>query len=135
MGFTRRPLAVPGLLLVGDAAGVVNPFNGEGIAYAMESGEIAAELAHEALVRDRLGIAQMYPTVLRERYGRYYWYGTWFARALGYPGVMQAATRYLLPNETIMRFALRAMGNLTDGRSGDAQDRLFHALVRLAPAS
>ena len=31
------------MLLVGDAAGAVNPFNGEGIAYAMESGEMAAE--------------------------------------------------------------------------------------------
>ena len=69
MGGSRRPAAVPGMLLIGDAAGMVNPFNGEGIAYAMESGEVAAELAHEALVRGRPGIAQMYPTVLRERYG------------------------------------------------------------------
>jgi geranylgeranyl reductase family protein len=135
MGFTRRPLAVPGLLLVGDSAGMVNPFNGEGIAYAMESGEVAAELSHEALVRGRLGIAQMYPTVLRERYGRYFWYGTWFARAIGHPRVMQASTRYLLPNEPIMRFALRVLGNLTDGRKGDVQDRLFAAIERLAPAS
>ena len=50
MGLNRTPLAVPGLLLIGDAAGAVNPFNGEGIAYAMETGEIAAELVHEALV-------------------------------------------------------------------------------------
>ena len=49
------------MLLVGDAAGAVNPFNGEGIAYAMESGEIAAELIHEALVKDRPGIAQHVP--------------------------------------------------------------------------
>ena len=44
MGMNRVPQAVPGLLLVGDAAGVVNPFNGEGIAYAIETGEMAAEL-------------------------------------------------------------------------------------------
>src|SRR5439155_1250560 len=41
MGINRRPLAAPGLLLVGDAAGVTNPFNGEGIAYAMETGYLA----------------------------------------------------------------------------------------------
>ena len=43
MGFNRQPHYTRGLLLVGDAGGMVNPFNGEGIAYAMESGEIAAE--------------------------------------------------------------------------------------------
>jgi flavin-dependent dehydrogenase len=42
MGFNRTPLARPGLLVIGDAAGVVNPFNGEGIAYAMETAKIAA---------------------------------------------------------------------------------------------
>ena len=41
--------------LIGDAAGAVNPFNGEGIAYAIETGEMAAELLHEALVQDRPG--------------------------------------------------------------------------------
>ena len=38
MGFNRTPHYTRGLLLVGDSAGAVNPFNGEGIAYAMESG-------------------------------------------------------------------------------------------------
>ena len=43
----------------------MNPFNGEGIAYAMETAEVASELVHEALVKDRPGIAMMYPTALR----------------------------------------------------------------------
>jgi hypothetical protein len=30
---------------------------------------------------------------------------------------------------------VRLMGNLTDGRSGDAQDRLMYVLERLAPAA
>ena len=38
-------------MLVGDSGGMVNPFNGEGIAYAMESGELAAEVAVQALAR------------------------------------------------------------------------------------
>src|SRR6185436_19175590 len=53
MGLNRTPRAVPGLLLSGDAAGAVNPFNGAGIAYAIETGEMAADLVHEALVNDR----------------------------------------------------------------------------------
>ena len=55
MSLNRVPQAVPGMLLIGDAAGAVNPFNGEGIAYAMETAEVAAELIDEALVKDRPG--------------------------------------------------------------------------------
>jgi geranylgeranyl reductase family protein len=135
MGMGRTPAAVPGMLVVGDAAGIVNPFNGEGIAYAMESGELAAELIHEALLRDRPAIAHVYPQILRERYGRYFRIGTNFVRAIGHPAVMRMLTDYGLPREWLMRFALRVMGNLTDGRSGDAQDKLMYALERLARAS
>ena len=51
MGFNRQPHYGRGLLLVGDAGGMVNPFNGEGIAYAMESAEIAAAAMAEAHYR------------------------------------------------------------------------------------
>jgi geranylgeranyl reductase family protein len=135
MSFNRSPQAVPGMLLVGDAAGAVNPFNGEGIAYAMETGEIAAELVHESLIRNRPGLAMSYPTVLRERYGRYFTIGRGFARAVGKPTIMGLATRFMLPRPLVMSFALRVMGNLSDGRDGDAQDRLFYLLERLAKAS
>jgi flavin-dependent dehydrogenase len=135
MSFNRTPQAVPGMLLVGDAAGAVNPMNGEGIAYAMETAEIAAELIHEALVDRRPGLAMMYPTVLRQRYGRYFTIGRGFARAIGNPAVMGVATRWMLPRPTVMSFALRVMGNISDGRDGDAQDRLFALLQRLARAS
>jgi geranylgeranyl reductase family protein len=135
MSFNRTPQAVPGMLLVGDAAGAVNPMNGEGIAYAMETGEIAAELIHEALVSRRPGLAMMYPAELRRRYGRYFTIGRGFARAIGDPTVMGLATKWMLPRPTVMNFALRVMGNISDGRDGDAQDRLFYLLQRLARAS
>ncbi len=135
MGFNRTPSAVPGMLLVGDAAGIVNPFNGEGIAYAIESGELAAELLSDALVAGRPGLAQMYPSLLHERYGRYYTLGRVFVKAIGEPRVMRLLTDYGLRVGPLMRFLVRLMGNLTDGRSGDAQDRLMYALERLAPAS
>ena len=32
----------------------------------------------------------------------------------------------MLPRPLVMSFALRVMGNLSDGRDGDAQDRLFY---------
>jgi menaquinone-9 beta-reductase len=132
MSFNREPLAVPGLLVVGDAAGAVNPFNGEGIAYAIETGEIAAELIHEALVQDRLGLTMRYPQVLRDTYGRYFAIGRRFASMVGKPSVMGWATKHLLPNDRVMAFALRVMGNLTDGSDGDIQDKLFAVLRRVA---
>ena len=39
----RAPVLADGLLLVGDAAGLINPLNGEGIQYALASGRWAAE--------------------------------------------------------------------------------------------
>lgn len=135
MSMNRVPQAVPGLLLVGDAAGAVNPFNGEGIAYAVETGEIAADVIHEALVKDRPGIAMMYPTLLRDRYGRYFTIGRGFARLIGRPAIMGLATKHLLPHQRVMDFAMRVMANLTDGKDGDVKDRLFYVLERLAKAS
>ena len=135
MGMNRRPAAVPGMLMIGDAAGVVNPFNGEGIAYAIEAAEIAAELVTEALVRDRPGIAHQYPIVLRERYGGYFRLGREFVNLIGNPRVMRAAVRYGVPRERLMRFLLKLMANLSDGAEGGMDDRVIRALSRVAPAS
>jgi menaquinone-9 beta-reductase len=133
MGMNRRPLAVPGLLLVGDAGGLTNPFNGEGIAYAIETGELAAELLADALARGRPGVAHMYPVLLQERYGRYYFLGRQWVRMIGHPRFMGFAVRHGFPRTALMRFALTFMANLTDGKDGGAQDKLMHAMVALAP--
>jgi len=135
MSFNRSPQAVPGMLVVGDAAGAVNPFNGEGIAYAMETAKLAAELLSEALVKDRPGLAMSYPQLLRDTYGRYFFIGRQFAKIIGNPAIMGRATKYLLPDRRVMAFALRVMGNLTDGWDGDAQDRLFHVMTMIGRAS
>ena len=49
MGLSVGPHAGPTWLVVGDAGGTINPFNGEGIAYAYESGRLAADAVHLAL--------------------------------------------------------------------------------------
>jgi geranylgeranyl reductase family protein len=133
MGINRSPLAVPGLLVVGDAGGITNPFNGEGIAYAMETGELAAELIGEAVHRDRPAVAQMYPVLVRERYGRYFNVGSNWVRLLGKPGFMRFAVDHGFKRRPLMEFALRVMANLTDGKNGDLQDRLMHAIFSRAP--
>jgi hypothetical protein len=73
--------------------------------------------------------------MLRERYGPYYTLGRMFVKAIGEPRVMRILTDYGLQVRPLMRFLVRLMGNLTDGKDGGAQDRLMYALERLAPAS
>jgi geranylgeranyl reductase family protein len=133
MGMNRRPLAVPGLLLAGDAGGIINPFTGEGIAYAIESGELAAEMVHEALVKRRPGLAHVYPIELRRRYGRYFTAGRLFARAIGNSWFMRNAVTHGFPRERLMRFLLRVLSNVTDGKEGDVDDRLMHVVIRMMP--
>ena len=139
MGFNRQPHYTPGLLLVGDAAGAVNPFNGEGIAYAMETAELAAEVVIQALARpagtDRERALSAYPAAMKARYGGYYSLGRYFVRLIGHPQVMRLATRYGLPRPLLMRFTLKLLANLTDPRGGDALDKVVNGLARLAPAA
>jgi flavin-dependent dehydrogenase len=137
MGFNRQPHYADGLLLVGDAGGMVNPFNGEGIAYAMESGRLAAEVVAQAFARgtaaQRERVLQSYPGVMADSLGGYYTLGRWFATMIGKPEVMRLATKYGLPRTTLMRFLLKVMANLAEPHGGDAGDRVINALSRLAP--
>ncbi len=137
MGFNRQPHYDRGLLLVGDAGGMVNPFNGEGIAYAMESGRLAAEVVAQAFARQddagRERVLQSYPTVMKDALGGYYTLGRWFAKAIGNPEVMRLATKYGLPRTTLMKFLLKVMANLPEQHGGRADDRLIHALSTMAP--
>jgi menaquinone-9 beta-reductase len=136
MGFNRTPHYFKGLLLVGDAGGMVNPFNGEGIAYAMESGEILARTIAQALARARRAeterVLAQYPRALSDAYGGYYAVGRAFVKLIGQPGLMRFATRHSMSRPALMRFALKLLANLTDPR-GDATDRLVNGLSRLAP--
>jgi len=136
MGFNRTPHYHQGLLLVGDAGGMVNPFNGEGIAYAMETGEILARTIVQALARSRRAETERvlagYPHALSQAYGGYYALGRTFVKLIGKPTLMRFATKHSMGRPALMRFALKLLANLTDPR-GDASDRLVNGLSRLAP--
>ena len=137
MGFNRTPHYLPGMLMVGDAGGMVNPFNGEGIAYAMESATIAARCAVQALARSGPAAEkalQGYPVQMREALGGYYRIGNVFSRLIGNPTVMGLATRHGLPRRTLMEFLLKLLANLYDPRDGATSDRVITAMTRLAPS-
>ncbi len=139
MGFNRTPHYTRGLLLVGDAGGMVNPFNGEGIPYAMESGSMAAQTIVSALARPtatgRERALTGYPQALKSAYGGYYTLGRQFVKLIGHPEVMGFATRHGLSHPTLMRFTLKLLANLTDPHGGDVSDRLINALTKVVPAA
>ncbi|MFD6285127.1 geranylgeranyl reductase family protein [Streptomyces sp. NPDC060205] len=137
MAFNRQPHYTKGLLLVGDAGGMVNPFNGEGIAYAMESGQIAADVIVQAQARatpaQRELALQRYPKVLKDTYGGYYTLGRAFVKLIGNPKVMKIAAQRGLTHPMLMKFTLKMLANLTDPTGGDAMDRIINGLTKVAP--
>jgi len=136
MGFNRKPHYADGLLLVGDSGGMVNPFNGEGIAYALEAAEMAADAIIQAVGRgtaEQERALRAYPAALDARYGGYYTLGRLFVRLIGHPAVMAAATQHGLKRERLMRLTLKLLANLTDPSDGDVTDRLINALNKVTP--
>ena len=69
MAFSVGPQAGPTWLITGDAGGAINPFNGEGISYAYETGRLAAEVLDEALVTGNGLALTEYDRRLQETYG------------------------------------------------------------------
>lgn len=137
MGFNRKPHYSRGMLLVGDSGGMTNPFNGEGIDYALEAGETAASVIIQALARPdgpaRERVLEGYAAAMDAAYGGYFTLGRVFAKMIGNPTFMKQATKYGLPRQGLMRFLLKLMANLTDPRDGDVSDRIINGLSKIAP--
>ncbi|UCM89654.1 geranylgeranyl reductase family protein [Streptomyces marincola] len=137
MAFNRKPHYARGLMLVGDSGGLVNPFNGEGIAYAMESGRIAAEVISQAQARQTPAQRELalrgYSKVLRDTYGGYYTLGRAFVQLIGNPTIMRVAAERGMGHPVLMRFLLKLLANLTDPTGGDAMDRVINGLTKVAP--
>jgi geranylgeranyl reductase family protein len=133
MGLSVGPAVGPNWVLVGDAVGAVNPFNGEGIAYAYETGRIAAGHVHRALAGGDLTLLHAYRQELTDRFGLYFRVGRVFVRALGRPGVMRTLTRVGLRHRSLMEWTLRVMANLLDPAElsvGAAAYHLVEGIVR-----
>jgi len=138
MGFNRTPHYLDGLVLLGDAGGSVNPFNGEGIAYAMESAALAAESILQALGRadgpSREAALQGYAAAMKDHLGAYYRLGGMFSTLIGKPSIMKTATRLGLPRKRLMYLVLKLLAGLYDSRDGDWADKVVRSLTRMVPS-
>lgn len=136
MGLSVWPPWRPGVLACGDAAGVVNPFNGEGISEAVESGVLGADVALASLDRGGPTDLSSYARGLDELWGPYYRLGRTFVRLIGRPRVMRSLTAVGMRIPPVMEFAFKLLANLYREQGGGAGDRLVRAMLvaaRLIP--
>jgi geranylgeranyl reductase family protein len=135
MAHNRKPPLYRGALLVGDAAGMVNPFNGEGISYAIEAAAFAAEAADDALRARSDAPLRSYERAVARAWGGYYTLGRVFVDIIGHPTVMRFCTENGMSRPALMRFVFRLMAHLVDRRPRDLTDLVVTTLSRVVPAA
>jgi flavin-dependent dehydrogenase len=106
--------------LIGDAAACVNPLNGEGIDYGLESGRFIAEVMTE---HDDL--TAVWPALLSDHYGESFSIARRLAGLVTVPRVLQALGPAGMRSDWLMTLALRWMGNLVTDEDRDRAARVW----------
>lgn len=116
----------PGWVAVGDAAGFVNPMNGEGIDYGLESGMLAAErfLANPATA------PETYDRLVGERFDAFLRTGRRFSFLIGHPWLLNTGLRIAVGTQTTADITLAVMGNLVDNETPGAAGRVMRLADR-----
>ena len=127
MGGAVSGVAGPNWMLVGDAAGCVNPLNGEGIDYGLETGHLAAQLLADTLTTD---FSSVWPRILRKKYGLAFSIARRLAGLLTVPGVLTTFGPIGMRSHFLMSVALRVMGNLITEDDADAVARIWRTAGR-----
>ena len=132
MGFAVGPRVGPDWVVVGDAAGSINPFNGEGIAYGYETGRIASEIVAAAVATGDLGRLAGYEERLQAEYGRYYAVARSFVKLIGNPTVMRACVGTGMYAKPTMEWMLRIMANLTRPELAGPPEAIYRSAAALS---
>ena len=125
MGGAVSGVAGPNWALIGDAAGCVNPLNGEGIDYGLETGRLLVEL-----LADGGDLERAWPDVLRAHYGGAFSVARRLAGLLTQPRLLPAAGPIGMRSTALMTVALRVMGNLVTPEDTDVVARAWRAAGR-----
>jgi menaquinone-9 beta-reductase len=132
MGLSIGPRVGHNTLTTGDATGMVNPFNGEGIAYGYESGRLAASVLGEALLANDNDALSLYDERLNAAYGDYYRVARAFVRMISDPKVMQVCVGAGMRLPPLMRELLKIMANLMNNDDRGPAEIGYRAMTRLA---
>ena len=120
MGGAVSGVAGPNWALVGDAAGCVNPLNGEGIDYGLEGGRFVADLLAE-----KADLATAWPDLLREHYGESFSIARRLAGLVTVPRLLPTLGPVGMRTDWLMTLALRWMGNLVTDEDRDRAARVW----------
>lgn len=127
MGGAVSGVAGPNWALIGDAAGCVNPLNGEGIDYGLETGRLVAEL-----LASESDLSTAWPATLRAHYGLAFSIARRLAGLITIPRLLPLAGPVGMRSRTLMTVALRVMGNLVTDEDRDLTARAWRAAGRLS---
>jgi menaquinone-9 beta-reductase len=126
MGGAVSGVAGRNWMLIGDAAACVNPLNGEGIDYGLETGRLAVDMLGSG------DLSKAWPNELQSHYGR----GFSVARRLGllltFPRFLPATGPVAMRSTMLMGIAVRVMGNLVTDDDADWVARAWRGGGRLS---
>ena len=127
MGGAVSGVAGPNWALVGDAAACVNPLNGEGIDYGLETGRLVAALLAQGFGTPGEGLKRVWPVTLREHYGEAFSIARRLAGLVTVPWVLPRLGPVGMRSRWLMTLALRWMGNFVTDEDRDAAARVWRA--------
>jgi menaquinone-9 beta-reductase len=127
MGGAVSGVAGPNWMLIGDAAACVNPLNGEGIDYGLETGRLAAEMLEMLGSGDLADLSRAWPHTLQTRYGRGFSVARRLALLLTFPRFLPASGPIAMRSTALMSIAVRVMGNLVTDDDADWVARAWRA--------
>jgi geranylgeranyl reductase family protein len=118
MGGAVSHVAGPNWALIGDAAACINPLNGEGIDYGLETGRLVVQHLDEDL-------SVVWPALLRDEYGEAFSIARRLAGVFTVPKVLAALGPVGMRSDWLMTLALRWMGNLVTDEDRDRAARVW----------
>jgi len=124
MGGAVSNVAGPNWALIGDAAACVNPLNGEGIDYGLETGRLVAEVLAEHAA-DGADLSEIWPALLRDHYGEAFSIARRLAGLVTVPRLLPTLGPAGMRSDWLMTLALRWMGNLVTDDDRDRAARVW----------
>lgn len=119
MGGAVSNVAGTNWMLIGDAAACVNPLNGEGIDYGLETGRLAVELL------SHVDYTHAWRNLLQSHYGDAFSIARRLGSLLTVPWFLPTFGPIGMRSSSIMSVALRVMGNLVTEQDRDLVARLW----------
>jgi menaquinone-9 beta-reductase len=126
MGGAASGLAGPNWVLIGDAAACVNPLNGEGIDYGLESGRLAAGLLGSG------DVSQAWPRTLQRHFGRDFSIARRSGFLLTVPWFLPTGGTIATRSIKLMEIAVRVMGNFFTDDDVDVIARMWRRVGALS---